>query len=180
MARDLQAGATDIAYEWLTVAEMAALLHPITGARTPEQNAFLEAGLVHYRCLVNFACGGFTGSWHPDDLKPEDFLGRPWWPADPSFDQLLRGRLAAINQCLQHLSWEREKHAFMWPFGLLAHEAHYLMGLFLAEVPRDSQWRLVLESAAIRAEGALPPREKWRSTVVQPAPPRREAPPATR
>jgi hypothetical protein len=170
----LSAGASHLAYEWLSVAENAGLLEPVTGARTPGQNAYLEAGLVHYRNLVTFCCGDYKGWWlHKDDMKPSDFLGRDWWPIDEEFDRRLRGRLPGINQNLQHLSWKRLNDDVMsWPFGLLAHEAHHVMKLFLAEVPTDALWRPVLESAAARVEAVIPARQSWTTTVVVPAPER--------
>jgi hypothetical protein len=96
--RDLVGGALHIAFEWQTVVEMAVLLAEVDGNRTPEQTAYLEAGLLHYRCLVNFCCGNAHGEWHPNDMKPADFLERAWWPPDEEFDRRLRGRLPLINQ----------------------------------------------------------------------------------
>lgn len=175
--RDLQEGANDISYEWQMAAEMAGRLHELVTGTDDEdpvlRNAYLEAGLVHYRCLVNFLCGDKGGKWHRGDMQPRDFLGRKWWPPDQELDHRLRGRLAGINQCLQHLSWERVNHTIIWPFGLLAHEVHYAMGLFLEEVPAEATWRTVLDSAQQLAVGSLPPKEEWRATAPPPVPARR-------
>jgi hypothetical protein len=161
-----------IAEEWRGIAQTAARLAHVHGARSSVQSADLDAGLLHYRCVVNFCCGNFKGRWDSADIKPADFLGRKWWPVDEELDRRLRGRLPGINRALGHLSWDRLDLSIMWPFALLAYEADYVLRLFLAEAESDELWTESLRVAAAYAAATLPPREAWGSSVVEPAPPR--------
>lgn len=162
-AAELESAATHVAYEWQTVVAMAAQLAEVIGSRTALETAVLEAGLVHYRCVVNFCCGNFRGKWQPDDIQPSDFLGRPWWPQDEEFDRRLRGRLPTINVHLAHLAWDRLDRSVLWPFGLLAHEADYAMRLFLDQVPAGASWRKSFDRASHEAASRLPARTEWPS-----------------
>lgn len=128
--------------EWALLADMARLL-PTSGAQSLADTAALEATLVHARCLINFCCGGYQGGRNRSDIRPEDFLGRDWWPRDEEFDRTLRGRLRFINQELQHLSWQRvlDEEPLGVSVTLLAHEVHWAMHLFVDELRhRSNDW----------------------------------------
>ena len=123
---DLLGGIGHVQYEWTQMAGCAARLELVVGIRTPEENATLEALLVHLRCLVNFLCGNHAGQWMRKDMKPADFVRTAWVLPDEEMDRRLRGRLSIINKSRAHLSWERvtNRAGVMWPTGLLAHEVH--------------------------------------------------------
>ncbi|MBA2281033.1 MAG: hypothetical protein M3527_03770 [Actinomycetota bacterium] len=125
MTRELDDGAGHVAYEWMSTISAAHDLAAVPGQRNSLQNALLEAGLAHYRCVVNFCCGHFTGRHRADDIKPSDFLRRDWWPEDEEFDRRLRGRLPGINKTFAHLTWDRGIVQILWPLGFLAHEAQW-------------------------------------------------------
>jgi hypothetical protein len=169
----LQDGAAYVGETWRAIVDVAAELATVERGRTGLQSLILDGGLVHYRCAVNFLCGNYAGVWHPTDLKPPDFLGCPWVIADEQYDRHLRGRLRIVNIALAHLSWRRRDEFVAWPFGLLAHEADHALRLFLADVPTDAPWRRHLDFAGKVARDRLPPRQKWSSSTVELAPPRR-------
>ena len=137
---DLVQAALHVDYEWDSLVVLATDLDEVIGARTSADNNAMEALLVHYRCMVNFLCGGYTGRWAEWDIQPSDFLGRAWWPPDEELDRRLRGRLVVINSELQHLSWERilKVDPVMWSTVLLAHEVTYAMSLFHDALERDA------------------------------------------
>ncbi len=168
----LAEGAQDVASEWRAVVKIASSLESVRGPRSFDQSALLDAGMLHYRCIVNFCCGNFKGKWMSNDLKPQDFLGRPWWPEDNEFDRRLRGRLATINKALVHLSWQRLDLYTMWPFDLLAHEADHALRRFLDQIPVDATWAPTLQDAGEFARVTLPPKPRrgWASSVVEQAP----------
>jgi hypothetical protein len=168
--------AAELADEWRVIAEVASRLSQVEGSRTSAESADLDAGLLHYRAVVNFCCGDYCGRRHHDDITPEDLIGRDWWPDDEEFDRRLRGRLGGINKALAHLSWKRRDLSIIWPFGLLAHEADYALRLFVAEVPDDEPVLAVLRDAAAYAKDVLPAREQWTTTTVEPAPKRSPVP----
>ena len=58
---NLLRGVGHVQYEWTQMAGCAARLELAGGIRTPEENATLEAFLVHARCLINFVCGNYKG-----------------------------------------------------------------------------------------------------------------------
>jgi hypothetical protein len=159
-----------VAEEWVLLATIAQRTAEFRDGSAALEGAMVQAGLLHYRCVVNFCCGDHSGRWHPNDVQPEDFLGRPWWPPYDDFDRLLRGRLQVIDQSFTHLSWERIDPAAVWPFRLLAYEADYALRLFVADLPRDTAWGAVLEAARRRAGDLMPPRESWPATGVAAAP----------
>lgn len=158
---DLHRGVSHVEYEWTQMAGCAARLAPVDRVRTPEENATLEALLLHGRCLINFLCGNYKGRWQPDDMKPADFLRASWTLPDEEMDRRLRGRLPIINRTLTHLSWRRvtDPDAVMWPTGLVAHEIHWSLNQFVfavesANSSSASLWR----AAANEAKRWMPPR----------------------
>jgi hypothetical protein len=72
--------------------------------RIHDDNAFLEAHLLHARTLIEFLIG--RGRRHPNDITPEDFV-TGWVVPDTDASRRLRGSLTDIDQHLSHLSWKR-------------------------------------------------------------------------
>lgn len=172
-----EAAASHVAHEWFALVDYAAQLDSIQGARTSAQNAVMEAALVHARCLITFLCGNYKGARSRADITPADFLVRPWsLPAED--DEQLRGYLPILNVNLAHLSWERlDDQVVILPVGFLAHLLSWHMNRFVDELERqDAPRRTQFRTAAERLAAILPPRKRWASTSVQPAPPRKELP----
>lgn len=174
---DLHSGVSHVRYEWSQMAECAARLAQIDGVRTPEQNAGLEAFLLHARCLINLLCGNYKGGWLPTDMKPADFLRRSWVLPDEEMDRRLRGRLTVINPSLAHISWKRvtDPEGVMWQTGLVAHEIHWSMNHFVDEAQRTGASSADLWlAAASEAKRWMPPRRQdWADLRgFEPAPPR--------
>ena len=71
-------GVGHVEYEWTQMAGCAARLELTRGVRSPQDNATLEALLVHVRCLINFLCGNYKGEWGATDMKPADFIRSSW------------------------------------------------------------------------------------------------------
>lgn len=143
------------------MAGAAARLALVDGIRTPEDNASLEALLVHVRCLINFLCGNYKGEWTVLDMKPADFIRSPWVLPDEEMDRRLRGRLTIINRTVAHLSWRRvtERGGVMWPTGLVTHEVHWSLRQFVnavtsASASSASRW----SAAETEADRWMPPR----------------------
>ncbi len=158
---DLLGGIGHVQYEWTQMAGCAARLELVDGIRTPEENATLEALLVHVRCLVNFLCGNYEGKWSRKDMKPADFIRTPWVRPDAEMDRRLRGRLTVINKSLAHLSWDRvtNRAGVIWPTGLLAHEVHWSRHQFVDAVEAVKASSAALWSvAAAEADRWMPPR----------------------
>jgi hypothetical protein len=179
---DLLRGVEHVQYEWTQMAGCAARLELVDGIRTPDENATLEALLLHARCLINFLCGNYRGGWMREDMKPADFLRAPWVLPDDEMDRRLRGRLTVINQSLAHLSWRRVSDAqgVMWPTGLLAHEVHWAMHQFVEALPANDPALMRLWGvAAAEADRWMPPRrDNWAELRgFEPAPPRVGNPP---
>lgn len=173
---DLEQAALHVSYELTSLAEMAAELVRVHGARDLHQNALLESFLVHNRNLINFIAGGYKGSRDSGDIQPADFLGYDWWPGDEEYDRRIRGRLPVINQNLQHLSWARVQadDFVMWPMGFLAHETTWGMRLFVAELRKADGRRLGQFELSLQiAHAALPPFEQKPQTTAPMAPPRK-------
>jgi len=72
--------------------------------RIHNDNAFLEAYLLHARNLIKFLIG--RGRRHPNDITPNDFASG-WRAPETEATQRLSERLPDIDQQLSHLSWER-------------------------------------------------------------------------
>lgn len=154
-------GVAHVEYEWTQMAGCAARLELARGVRSPEENATLEALLVHVRCLINFLCGNYKGEWSATDMKPADFIRSSWSLPDEEMDRRLRGRLPIINKSLAHLSWQRvtNKDGVLWPSGLVAHEVHWSMFQFVAEIGACNACSAPLWSvAAEKADRWMPPR----------------------
>lgn len=136
----------------------------------------MESMLVHARCLINFTCGNYRGNQQPTDIQPKDFLGVDWWPRDEPFERKLRGRLAFINQELQHLSWRRvdDKEPLIVHLPLLAHEVHWAMHLFVEELDarRLPVWQSRFASQEKLVEPMLPGYRNAGETVPHLAPAR--------
>ncbi len=168
--------ATQVCYEWRSLVELATSLDEVIGARSSADTNAMEALLVHYRCMVNFLCGGYTGRWDPWDIQPSDFLGAAWWPPDSELDRRLRGRLVVINSELQHLSWERVlgTEPVMWSTVLLAHEVTYTASLFHDALVKDAPGEVcnIFGSELHMAIERLPTLGQRSGTVVTPAPAR--------
>lgn len=166
--------ATQVCYEWDLLVDLAVRLDEVIGARTSADNNAMEALLVHYRCMVNFLCGGYTGGWHSWDIQPADFVGRVWFPSDEELDRRLRGRLLTINAELQHLSWERilQTDPVMWSTVLLAHEVTYTMGLFHDALELEAPGPVcdLFGASHQRAIEVLPELGDRAGTAVPPAP----------
>lgn len=178
---DLLGGIGHVQYEWTQMAGCAARLELVDGIRTPEENATLEALLVHVRCLVNFLCGNYEGKWSRKDMKPADFVRTAWVLPDAEMDRRLRGRLTVINKSLAHLSWERvtNRAGVIWPTGLLAHEVHWSMHQFVDAVEAVKASSAALWSvAASEADRWMPPRRSdWvELRGFEPAQPRTSLP----
>lgn len=173
---ELERGASEICSTWIAAAELvhvAETTFPMTG-RSLEQEAVITALVVHYRCLVNFVSGGYGGKWHPNDVCPEDFLGRPWWTADEDVDRVMRGRLRILNTEVQHVSWERlQDRMTLWPFGYLIREVNAALCEFTDLL--ESQ-RLPGAAEFVRARSvthSLLPRKVFAAiSYVEPAGPR--------
>lgn len=180
---DLLSGVGHVQYEWTQMAGCAARLEQVQTIRSPEDNATLEALLLHARCLINFLCGNHRGVWQADDMKPADFLRRPWVLPDDEMDRRLRGRLPIINRSLAHLSWKRvtNRAGVIWPTSLVAHEIHWSMHQFVRVLRTESAAPAVplWSAAAAEADRWMPPRRKdWAELRgFEPAPPRTAAPP---
>ena len=175
-ASDLNDAAAEIAAEWRVMAEMAAALASATGTRTLTDRAVMEALFLHNRCLVNFLCGNWKGVHGTDDIRPKDFLGYDWWPADEAFERGLRGRLSVVNKHIAHLSWERvtDDTPVIWSVTLVSHQTHWGMHLFTEEAHRVNNPQAPAFAAARDfAQGALPrlPTDVAETTPIQ-APPR--------
>lgn len=175
---DLLEGVGHVQYEWTQMAGCAARLALVDGVRSPEENATLEALLLHARCLINFLCGNFDGKWQPNDMKPADFVRAPWGLPDEEMDRRLRGRLTVINKSLAHLSWKRvtDRAGVMWPTGLLAHEVHWSMHVFVdAVLTADASSAALRRDAAAEADQWMPPRRSdWAELRgFEPGPPRK-------
>jgi hypothetical protein len=72
--------------------------------RIHDDNAFLEAHLLHARTLIEFVIG--RERRHPNDITPEDFVAG-WMVPDTEASRRLAGSLSDIDQHLSHLSWRR-------------------------------------------------------------------------
>ncbi len=183
---DLQmlGASSHILREWKLLGESAAELGGDFGERTARQQAAFDSTFVHIRCLINFLCGGYTGSRHDNDITPSDFLGRDWWPDDDQqFDRQMRGRLSVMNTEVLHLSWDRvdRTEPIWWSLILMARLTHHAMCLFVEELeceagasPGVAACLPVFYEAQRATEGALPsvPRRTG-ETAVTLAPERR-------
>lgn len=171
---ELRRGAEEVCLEWTKAAELTAVAETFQGARSVAQSAVITAAVVHYRCLVNFVSGGYTGKRFDDDIWPSDFLGHEWHTSDDALDRTMRARLAVLNTEQQHISWRRlEEKMTLWPIGFLVREVGIALSEFTNTLgilggPGTSEF----ERARLTVSQLLAPRTFDRMTVVDLARPR--------
>ena len=66
--------------------------------------------------------------------------------------------IVGVGAVIQHQPFAWNDVFVMWPFGLLAHEVHYALGLFVQETG-ESTWAERLSACQLQANTLMPPRE---------------------
>lgn len=166
-------GAIRVADSWESLAEYASTCSEISGAGSRIETGIVEITLITARTLIGFLSGNHYGVFRADDIKANDFLDSPWY-LDQADDRELRGWLPVINKNLAHLSWEALDDIVSVPATFLAHLTSWHMAAFAAEAERQtSEQSAAFRAALTRVNAVMPPRQRWRSTVVPLAPARR-------
>jgi hypothetical protein len=169
--------------EWRRLGSSARLLGKADIVRTDRDNAAMDSAFVHARCLINFLCGNYMGTWQRGDIKPADFLGHDWFPDDNrNFDRELRGRLRIMNKAVVHATWDRvtSDEAVIWSMIVVAHQVSFGMRLFGVELDAQkatSDVAVVVAPMVVRAweeiEPMLPPISKRTGETRVPLAPER-------
>jgi hypothetical protein len=121
-------------------------------------NAFLEAMLVHGRCLIEF----IAKSRNKRDIHRHDYL--PGWEVtDPTERDQARSLFRKISKYLSHLSWKRAEVATAksptWSYSL-AYSVVKLFEEFAVEVRKvddGKPWVTVIQEGTRSARRNLPP-----------------------
>jgi hypothetical protein len=116
-------------------------------------NSYLEAMLVHARCLIEF----IARRRDTRDIHRRDYL--PAW--DPSEEDRREADVLydRISKHLAHLSWERTVPADEFP-GWAYDLPHFVLRLFEefdAEVRKGRPWTTLIESGVAEGRKHLPP-----------------------
>jgi hypothetical protein len=153
--------AHEVAREWFKLARGAADLTVFADVRGRSERAVLDALLLRNRALIGFLCGGRKGGRRPGDIRPSDFLDRPW-RLDDDADRRLRGRLARIDGTLARIGWDRidDDPPPAWHPTALAWETTWGMTQFVQVVlAEDRPTGPVFAGAQREVYALLPPYE---------------------